>query len=149
MSSMSTRHRWVFKHSLTLATSALLGLWIVLYSVSSPEKHLGAFFGNAIADWTGMLVMVLGTKYLYERGSAESRQPRGFLPRPWETFLRDHSLTIFLLVTGAAWTVAYIRMDPQGRWGQVIGNIVSEWTQVLGIVLMTKRLVEHGSEDSK
>lgn len=146
---MTARRGWVFKHSLTLVAGAILALWIVLYSRSNPVTHLGSFFGNAVADWTGTLVMVLGTKFLYERGSVESKQPRTFLPKRWETVLRDHSLTLFLVLTGAMWIAAYIRMDAQGRWGQVVGNIVSEWTQVLGIVLMTKRLVESGSKESK
>ena len=146
---MTARRGWVFKHSLTLVSGAILGLWLVLYSRSNPVTHLGSFFGNAVADWTGTLVMVLGTKFLYERGSVESKKPRTFLPKRWETVLRDHSLTIFLVLTGAMWVAAYIRMDAQGRWGQVVGNIVSEWTQVLGIVLMTKRLVESGSKESK
>ncbi len=32
--------------------------------------------------------------------------------------------------------------------GIVAGNFVSEWTQVLGLVLMTKKLIEAGSEES-
>ena len=150
MYSMTAPRRSFFnRHSLTIVSCTVLALWTVLYSRANPNTHLGAFFGNAIADWTGLVVMVLGTKYLYERGSVESRQPRGFLPKPWEEFLRDHSLTLFLLVTGALWITLYIRMDANGRWGQVVGNIVSEWTQVLGVVLMTKRLVETGSKESK
>lgn len=144
------RRRWVYsRHSLTIASAAVLTLWIVLYCKADPETHIGAFFGNAIADWTGLLVTVLGTKYLYERGSAESKNPRGFLPKHWEEVLRDHSLTIFLLITGVMWIAAYVKMDANGKWGQVVGNVVSEWTQVLGLVLMTKRLVETGSKESK
>jgi hypothetical protein len=30
----------------------------------------------------------------------------------------------------------------------VVGNIVSEWTQILGVVLLTKYLVERGSKES-
>lgn len=146
---MTARKSWVFKHSLTIVSSAVLALWIILYSRSNPESHLGAFYGNATADWTGLLLMVVGTKYLYERGSAESRKPKTFLPKRWENLLRDHSLTIFLAITGVLWITAYVRMDPQSRWGQVVGNIVSEWTQVLGIVLMTKKLIEPGSKESK
>jgi hypothetical protein len=56
-------------------------------------------------------------------------------------WLREHSLTLFLLVTGIAWVVAFKAMDPNSKWGQVVGNIVSEWTQILGLVLMTKRLM--------
>jgi hypothetical protein len=29
----------------------------------------------------------------------------------------------------------------------VVGNIVSEWTQILGLVLLTKRLTEVGSKE--
>lgn len=147
---MTARRSLFRRHSLTIVSTTILALWIVLYSISDQDTHLGSFFGNAIADWTGLVVMVVATKYLYELGSKESkRPPRGFLPKHWEQFLRDHSLTIFLLITGAVWVGAFIRMDAQGKWGQVVGNIVSEWTQVLGVVLMTKRLVESGSKESK
>jgi len=27
----------------------------------------------------------------------------------------------------------YLKMDSEGKWGQVTGNIVSEWTQLLGV----------------
>ena len=147
---MAARRRSSFwhRHSLTLVASAILLLWIVLYALSSSQTHIGSFFGNAIADWSGLVMMVLATKRLYERGSAESKQPRGILPRKWEEFLREHSLTVFLLLTGTGWVLLFARMDAQGKWGQVVGNIVSEWTQVLGVVLMTKRLVESGSKES-
>ena len=62
-------------------------------------------------------------------------------------FLREHSLTLVLLVTGIGWVVAFRAMNPESKWGQVVGNIVSEWTQILGLVLMTKRLMEVGSKE--
>jgi hypothetical protein len=40
-------------------------------------------------------------------------------------------------------------MDSEGKWGQVVGNILSEWTQLLGLVLLTKRLIEKRSKESK
>ena len=95
------------------------------------------------------MVMVIATKYLYEKGSAESKQPRGIVPNRVGKAVREHSLTIFLLVTGAVWLALFMHMDAQGKWGQVVGNIVSEWTQVLGLVLLTKRLIETGSKDSR
>ena len=70
------KHRFIRQHSLSIASASILGLWICLYSVSNPRTHLGSFFGNAIADWSGVVVMVLATKYLYEKGSAENRRPR-------------------------------------------------------------------------
>jgi hypothetical protein len=41
-----------------------------------------------------------------------------------------------------------MRLDSEARWGSVVGNIVSEWTQILGVVLMTKKLMETGSKGS-
>ena len=58
-----------------------------------------------------------------------------------------HSLTIGLIVTGAVWAVSYARMDPNGKAGQVVGNVVSEWTQVLGLVVITKYTTEIGSKE--
>jgi hypothetical protein len=135
------------KHSLSLAALGVVLLLIVLYRLSNPSTHLGSFFGNAIADWTGVFVTIVMTKFLYERGSAESKQPKGILSSAVLEFLREHSLTLFLIVTGVGWVVAFRAMDPNSKWGQVVGNIVSEWTQILGLVLMTKRLMEAGSKE--
>jgi hypothetical protein len=70
------KHRFVRQHSLSIAATSILILWIVLYSVSSPSTYLGSFFGNAIADWSGVVVMVFVTKYLYEKGGSPGRGPR-------------------------------------------------------------------------
>jgi len=121
---------------------------IALYSRSDSSTHIGSFFGNAIADWTGVFVTVLMTKHLYEKGSSESKQPKGIWASPVMELLREHSLTVFLVITGIAWMLAFRAMDPNGKWGQVVGNIVSEWTQILGLVLMTKRWMEIGSKES-
>ena len=142
-----TLKQFLQKHSLSLGTLGVVLSLIVLYCLSNPETHLGSFFGNAIADWTGVVVTVVMTKYLYEKGSAESKQPKGKLPSAPKEFLREHSLTLFLLVTGIGWVIAFRAMRPNSRWGQVVGNIVSEWTQILGLVLMTKRLLEVGSKE--
>jgi hypothetical protein len=142
-----TLKQFLQKHSLSLAALGVVILLIVLYCLSNPDTHLGSFFGNAIADWTGVVVTVVMTKYLYEKGSAESKQPKGRLPSAITEFVREHSLTLFLLVTGAGWVIAFRAMRPDSRWGQVVGNIVSEWTQILGLVLMTKRLLEVGSKE--
>jgi hypothetical protein len=136
------------EHSLSLSALGVVVLLIALYTQSNPATHLGSFFGNAIADWTGVFVTVVMTKYLYEKGSAESKQPKGKLPSPALEFLREHSLTLVLLITGIAWVLAFRAMDPGSKWGQVVGNVVSEWTQILGLVLMTKRLIEIGSKES-
>jgi hypothetical protein len=146
----NTKNQTFFeRHGLTIVTSSILLLWIVLYSVSDEKRHIGSFFGNAIADWTGVVVMVLATKHLYERGSSESNEPVKQLPNRVLEILREHSLTIFLLITGVGWVLLYAHSDSESKWGQVAGNIVSEWTQTLGLVLLTKKLVEAGSKESK
>jgi hypothetical protein len=137
------------RHSLGIASVAILALWTVLYAVSNPKTHWGSFFGNAIADWSGVVVTVIATKYLYERGSAESRKPpRRLQGSAWE-IISDHSLTLFLLITGVGWVAVYRHADPQSKWGQVAGNLLSEWTQILALVIMTKRLMETHSKESR
>jgi len=114
-----------------------------------PKTHVGAFFGNAIADWSGSVVIILGTKFLYEVGSAESRPVKGKERPAWLDTLRRHSLLIFIIVTGIGWAILFLRMNVDSKWGQVVGNIVSEWVQMAGLVFLTKRLVEIGSKESK
>ena len=145
----STRAKKGFwhRHGLGITASAVLLLWIALYTRSNPNTHWGSFFGNAIADWTGVVVTVYLTKYLVEIGSSESRRPRPRVWKPLLLWLYDHSLSLFLVVTGIGWVVLFARSDPQSKWGQVVGNIVSEWTQVLGLILLTKRLMEWGSKE--
>jgi len=142
------KHSFIRHHSLSIVSVGVLILWISLYSVSSPKTHIGSFFGNAIADWMGVVVIVLATKYLYEKGSAESRRPPHSFLSPFRQRLRNHSLSIFLLITGISWIALYASVDSEAKWGQVVGNIVSEWTQILGLVLMTKRLMESYSKES-
>src|SRR5207248_5586269 len=107
-------------HSLSLAVGFFLIVWIVLYTQSDPRTHLGAFFGNAIADWTGLFVSVLATKFLYEVGSAESRKPPHRLLKPILGALQRHSLSLFLLITGVCWVVLFARSNPDSKWGQVV-----------------------------
>src|SRR5579872_6148562 len=91
---------FLYTHSLSLVTTAILLTWTVLYILSDPQTHLGSFFGNAIADWSGVLVTVLATKHMYEKGSAESLKPPDTEPNRILCALEDHSLTIFLVITG-------------------------------------------------
>jgi hypothetical protein len=145
------RHRRSFfrQHSLSIVSSIVLVAWIVLYIDSNPNTHWGAFFGNAIADWTGLVVTVVATKFMYEIGSAESNKPRRRYLQPLREFFEEHSLSVFLLLTGIIWVLLFARSNPNSKWGQVIGNIVSEWTQIFGLLIMTKRLVEFHSKESK
>jgi hypothetical protein len=145
---MAKRQGFFRHHSLSIVSIAILASWVVLYRFSKPSTHLGSFFGNAIADWTGVVVTVLATKYMYERGSAESRRPPLKWMGGWRDRLRDHSLSIFLLLTGAGWAALFACLSAQSKWGQVVGNIVSEWTQLLGLVLLTKRFIEPRSKES-
>jgi hypothetical protein len=141
-----SREPFLRRHSLSLASLGVVVLLILLYLEANPATHLGSFFGNAIADWTGVFITVVMTKYLYEKGSAESKKLKGKVLSPFLELLREHSLTIVLLITGLGWILAFRAMDPGSKWGQVVGNIVSEWTQILGMVILTKRLIEVGSK---
>jgi hypothetical protein len=69
---------------------------------------------------------------------ADTRPPSWVSSRPLMERLLDHSLTIFLLLTGIGWVAMYVKLDSEGKWGQIVGNIVSEWTQIFGLVLLTK-----------
>jgi len=144
----SRKRSFLRDHGLGVVVAAIMLLWLGLYARADPETHLGAFYGNATADWLGSLMIVIATKYCYEIGSAESRPPhpksRGAVSRA----LIDHSLTILLILTGAVWVVVYARMDANGKAGTVVGNIVSEWTQVLGLVVLTKYFSERRSKES-
>ena len=145
----AAKKSWLHQHSLSLVSVLLLVAWIIAYRLSDPATHLGAFFGNAIADWSGSVVIILGTKFLYEVGSAESRPLGKRKANRWVELLHEHSLLIFLGVTGVAWLFLYLRLKPEDKWGQVVGNIVSEWLQMAGLVFLTKRLIERGSKESR
>ena len=144
----ATSKSFLRKHSLSLVALGIVITLTVAYSRANPETHLGAFFGNAIADWTGVLVTVIMTKHLYEKGSAESKQPKPKWRSPALELLREHSLTVVLVATWLVWVAIFRKMDTNSRWGEVVGNIVSEWTQILGLVWMTKILMEVGSKES-
>ena len=150
MAKLATRPKRSFlrNHGLGVAVAAIMLLWLGLYVGADPDTHLGAFYGNATADWLGSLMIVIATKYCYEIGSAESRPPHPKSRTPLVRFIVDHSLTIVLLVTGAGWIALDLRTSPNSKSGQVIGNVVSEWTQVLGLVVLTKYLGERASKES-
>src|SRR5204862_700038 len=141
-------HSFLYRHSLSMVAVGLLIVWIVGYRMLDPETHLGAFFGNAIADWSGSVVIIVGTKFLYEVGSAESRPMKKKTYPEWLNTVRRHSLLIFIIVTGVGWALLFWRMSPTSKWGQVVGNIVSEWVQMDGLVLFIIRLLEMGSNES-
>jgi hypothetical protein len=142
------RQNFFRRHSLSITALAVMTLWLLLYVNADPKSHAGSFFGNALADWTGVVVTVLATKWFFEKGSVESRRPRHtHLSRVLE-FFQEHSLTIFLAITGAGWVVLFSRVDPDSKWGTVVSNIVSEWSQQIGLVVLTKRLIEQGSKES-
>lgn len=138
---------WLLEHSLSIVAVLLLMLWIAGYMWLDPQSHLGAFCGNAIADWSGSVVIILGTKVFYEVGSSESKPVRGHEKDPTLEFLHQHSLLLLIIFTGLGWAALYIHMSPASKWGQVVGNIVSEWVQMAGLVFLTKRLVEIGSKE--
>jgi hypothetical protein len=137
---------FVKRHSLSLIAASITLVWLIAYIFSDPSKHIGSFFGNAIADWSGVVMTIVVTKFCFEKGSRESRRPHDKGLTPVQRFVMDHSLSIVLVLSGLGWTIIFALQDPNGKWGQVVGNLVSEWTQQLGIVLLTKKFVEPGSK---
>src|SRR6266849_5419666 len=108
-------HPFLRKHSLSLGALAVVIVLVALYRWSSPSTHIGSFFGNAIADWTGVFVTIVMTKFLYEKGSAESKQPKGMVPSAVLELLREHSLTLVLVATGLVWVFVFRAMNPESR----------------------------------
>ena len=74
---------------------------------------------------------------------------RGQSPNGTWEFLREHSLLIFIGVTGIGSALLFLRTNPDSKSGQVVGNLVSEWGQMAGLVFVTKRLVGIGSKDRR
>jgi hypothetical protein len=142
------RRHFFAAHSLTIVVGAVWLLWVALYSSADPQTHLGAFFGNSIADWLGTLAFVVMTKYFCEVGSKESRTPHPHWHNRLRRFLSEHSLTIVIVATGVVWVWLFARADPNGKVGQVYGNIVSEWGQLLALIIMTKYFRESGSKEN-
>ena len=136
------------RHALSLTAAGVLALWFVLYVNSDPSSHAGSFFGNAVADWIGVVVTILATKWFFEKGSRESRQPRRAYRNKALEFIHEHSLTIFLVLTGLGWLALFLTLDPESKWGTVVSNITSEWSQQIGLVVLTKKLIERGSKES-
>ena len=134
------------RHSLSIVSLAILILWIVLYTRTDPETHWGSFLGNSVADWFGVVALVLATKHLYEKGSHESHDvPKGL--HGFRKLIAEHSLSLFFAVTAAGWFYAYSRVPATSKWAMVTGSALSEWLQILALILMTKRLTEIHSKE--
>lgn len=148
-----TKHRrkknFLQRHSLSIVSILLLATWIIAYGKANPDTHLGSFFGNAIADWSGSVMIILGTKFFFEIGSAESRPFHTKVKNRFLDLLWEHSLLIVIGLTGLGWMLLYAHMKADSKWGQVVGNLVSEWGQMAGLVFLTKRLAESGSKESR
>jgi len=140
---------FLHEHSLSLLLGALVLSLVFLYVRSDPRTHLGTFYGNAIADWVGVLTFVLATKYFVEQGSGESRSPRPGVHARLARVLQVHSLTIVMALTALLWLFVYSKSDVDSKAGQVVGNIVSAWIQILGLIVITKYARERGSKEGR
>jgi hypothetical protein len=143
----SRRQGFISRHSLSLIVVGIVCALVLLFVRADAKTHVGTFYGNAIADWLGTLMIVLGTEFLRESRSAESRRPRPRGRSKPRVFVERHSLTIVLLLSGAVWVWLFARADTDSKPGEVFGNIVSEWSQLLGLVLVTKYAREAGSKE--
>ncbi len=141
----NTKFAFLRRHSLSIVSSAILLLWIVLYFPANPDTHWGSFFGNAIADWSGVVATVICTRILYERGNPDCKPRQIHERNPVLHWIKTHSLTVFFGITLLIWIYAFARMSATSKWGQVVGNVVSEWTQILGTIWLTKSFIEGSS----
>ena len=130
------------RHQLTLMASVVLLTLIIFYIPSNPDTHWGSFFGNAIADWSGVVASVICTRILYERGAPGCRHRKAKDPNPVIRWMKNHTLTVFFGTTWIVWIILFARMPATSKWGQVVGNVVSEWTQILGLIWLTKWFYE-------
>ncbi len=133
---------FIQRHQLTLVACVVLLSWIIFYLPSNPDTHLGSFFGNAIADWSGVVASIICTRILYERGAPGCRHRKAKDPNPVIRWIKNHTLTVFFGVTWIGWIVLFENMSATSKWGQVVGNVVSEWTQILGMIWLTKLFYE-------
>jgi hypothetical protein len=62
------KHGFAHEHSLSIASIGILILWVCLYCISDPSTRIGSFFGNAIADWSGVVITPFVTEL--SRGSS-------------------------------------------------------------------------------
>jgi len=146
---MSHLKHFCHRHSLSLAVLGFVLLWIILYVWGDSATHRGAFYGNAIADWTGTLIILLVTKFLHERGSTQSRPFEDEELTPFTRFLAEHSLSLFLLLCCIGSGIWFMRSDPNSKWGAVAGNLLSQFIQLLGLLLLTKKLFESTPRQKK
>ena len=132
--------KFLHRHSLSIVTGLIVLALVACYGllIRDASTHLGSFVGNAIADWSGMFMTVLATKYLYEA----KRHPHEPMHLGFRLMIHNHPLMLFLLVTGSGWLGLFLALPVEDKWGQVVGNLVSEWTQSLGFVWLTKRFIE-------
>jgi hypothetical protein len=133
------------RHSLSIVSSVVLLAWIVLYVPANPDTHWGSFFGNAIADWSGVVATVICTRILYERGDPDCAPRKVHEHNPLLRWMKTHNLTMFFGATLLVWIYVFAHMSATSKWGQVVGNVVSEWTQILGLIWLTKRFIEGSS----
>lgn len=144
----SMKNFW-HEHSLSILAIAILSTWIIASQFVDDQSHWGAFFNNAIADWSGVVAVVLATKYLYEKNSSESNEPPPEPPEKprWKQLLIEHSLSLFFGITSLGILIVYINLDTQSKAGEITGNILSEWIQTIGLILLTKKFVEIRSKE--
>ncbi len=130
------------RHSLAFMAGVVLLSWILFYLRADPDTHWGSFFGNAIADWSGVVASIICTRILYERGAPGCRHRKAKDANPVIRWIKNHTLTTFFGVTLIGWIILFANMSATSKWGQVVGNVVSEWTQILGMIWLTKMFYE-------
>ena len=114
---------------------------------SDPHSHAGSFFGNAIAtgpasssrSWQQSGSSKRARRKAVSLAGCTATEPSSsFTSTPSHSFWSPDS-------AGSICSPGSIR---KAKWGTVVSNIVSEWSQQIGLVLLTKKLIEPGSKES-
>jgi len=89
--SLTTARAFFHRHALSAVAGAVMLLWVVLYFPANPDTHWGSFFGNAIADWSGVVATVICTRILYERGSPDCKRRIIHEKNPIVRWIKTHT----------------------------------------------------------
>ena len=120
-----TPNQFLREHSLSLTALGVVVLLIALYCRSNPSTHLGSFFGNALADWTGVFVTILMTKHLYEKGFERKQAAEG------QTAVGGNGISVRALA----------HRVPSDYWHRLGGGIPGHSSTISPAAVLTQKLM--------
>ena len=130
------RKSFLHRHSLSLVTAFVLCTWITLYIRFNPSTHWAP--SSATQSPTGL---AFSSQSSPRSICSRSVRWRAGCPPPWLRPVAHWRILVeHLSGDHRCWVDMAVRQIDPNSWGQVAGNIVSEWTQIFGMVWLTKKL---------